>query len=136
MVIPYEILIRGKDGKISGAHALDTPTSDARPLTPEDLAAIAPAINAAALATIAGHAEEIAAKDAELAAAQKSYDEIEAQRKAVVSAAIAANGDVPTLLGIVEMIAMPLVEQQKAAKAAAIQAEIDAKQAELAALKS
>lgn len=49
-MIPYEILIRGNSGKLSGVHAIDTPTSEARPLSAKDLAIIAPEINAEAIA--------------------------------------------------------------------------------------
>lgn len=70
MSIPYEILIRGNGkGGFQGAHAIDTPGGEARAVTAEDLAAIAPEINAAALARAdeieVAHAEALSLKSAE-----------------------------------------------------------------------
>jgi acetylornithine deacetylase/succinyl-diaminopimelate desuccinylase-like protein len=52
MSLPYEILIRAKDGVLSGAAAYDTPTASARPLAAEELELFGPEINAASLARI------------------------------------------------------------------------------------
>ena len=65
-MIPYEILIRGKNGILSGSHAIDNPGDNARPLTPADLASVAPLINAAALARVT-ELEGIAAERDKLA---------------------------------------------------------------------
>lgn len=63
MSIPYEILIRGHNGSLRGAHAIDTPGADARPLTAEDLQLFGADVNSALLIRI----DEL---EAELAAAQ------------------------------------------------------------------
>lgn len=63
--IPYEILIRGSNGQLLGCHVIDTHGADARPITPVDLAALAPAINASAIAQRDAITAEFAAyKDA------------------------------------------------------------------------
>jgi hypothetical protein len=64
MQLPYEILIRAKEGVILGAHALDTATSPARPLTAGDLEVFGPSINIALLARIATLEAEAATLDA------------------------------------------------------------------------
>lgn len=54
MTIPYEILIRGKaNGTLSGCHAVTAAGGAPRTITAEDLADLAPEINAAALARVA-----------------------------------------------------------------------------------
>jgi hypothetical protein len=77
MAIPYEILIRGNNGAFQGAHAIDSPSDQPRAITSEDLSSLAPAINAASLAFVAGveaeHAAAIAAKDAEIAQLQTDH---------------------------------------------------------------
>ena len=59
MSLPYEILIRSKEGALQGAHAIDEPGDLARPLTESDLASFGPDVNAALLSVIA-------VKDAEI----------------------------------------------------------------------
>jgi len=60
MSLPYEILIRAKDGVLRGIAAYDTPTASARPLAAEELELFGPEINTAALARITELEAELA----------------------------------------------------------------------------
>jgi hypothetical protein len=60
MTLPYEILIRAKDGVLRGIAAYDTPTAAARPMTSEELVLLGPEINAAAIARITELEAELA----------------------------------------------------------------------------
>lgn len=62
MNAPYEILIRGENGVLKGAHVIDTPGGLPRGLTMGDLATLAPDINGALLARIAELEAELAGK--------------------------------------------------------------------------
>jgi hypothetical protein len=136
MKIPYEILIRGNpDGTLSGCHAIDTPGGDARPITQNDLAAIAPAINAAALAT---NAAELATAAAELEAVKTKLAEREALiesakdaiKGAIADASLDDTATVATIAQVVAIAELPAIEKRRLE----IEAEIAQKQAELDAL--
>lgn len=129
MNIPYEILIRGnKDGTLSGCHAIDIAGGDARPITQADLQAIAPAINAAALAT---NAEELAKVTADLAAKNALIESAKIGIKsAIENKELDDTATVQTIAAIVASAELPSVEKRKAELAA----EIAAKQAELSEL--
>ena len=129
MTIPYEILIRGNpDGTLSGCHAIDTAGGDARPIKQDDLVAVAPAINAAALATNAAELERVKAELADRNAL------IESAKTAIKSAIADANLDdtatVATIAQFVAVAELPAIEKRKLE----IEAEIAQKQAELDAL--
>jgi hypothetical protein len=129
MTIPYEILIRGNaDGTLSGCHAIDTAGGNARPITQDDLAAIAPDINAAALITNAAELERVKAELADRNAL------IESAKTAIKSAIADANLDdtatVATIAQVVAVAELPAIEKRKLE----IEAEIAAKKAELEAL--
>ena len=129
MSIPYEILIRGNtDGTLSGCHAIDIVGGDARPITQADLQAIAPAINAAALAT---NAEELAKVKADLAAKNALIESAKIGIKsAIENIELDDTATVATIAAIVASAELPSVEKRKAELAA----EIAAKQAELSEL--
>jgi hypothetical protein len=61
--LPYEILIRAKNGQLKGIAVYDAPGGDARGITLDEFKKLAPKINAAAIAEIGAlkvaHAEEI-----------------------------------------------------------------------------
>ena len=127
--IPYEILIRGNsDGTLSGCHAIDTAGGDARPITQDDLATIAPAINAAALATNAAELERVKAELADRNAL------IESAKQAIKGAIADANLDdtatVATIAQVVAVAELPAIKKRKLQ----IAAEIEQKQAELESL--
>ena len=129
MTIPYEILIRGNpDGTLSGCHAIDTAGGDARPITQADLANIAPAINAAALATNATELEAVKAKLAERDALIESAKE--AIKGAIADTDLDDAATVAVIAQVVAVAELPAIEKQRLALAA----EIAAKQAELDAL--
>ena len=129
MTIPYEILIRGNpDGTLSGCHAIDTAGGDARPITQADLANIAPAINAAALATNAAELAAVRTKLAERDALIESAKE--AIKGAIADTALDDAATVATIAHVVAVAEMPAIEKQRLALAA----EIAKKQAELEAL--
>lgn len=129
MTIPYEILIRGNpNGTLSGCHAIDTAGGDARPITQADLADIAPAINAAALATNAEELETLRTKLAE-------RDALIESAKAAIKGAIADpelddSATVATIAQVVAVAELPAIEKRRME----IAAEIAKKQAELEAL--
>lgn len=129
MTIPYEILIRGNpNGTLSGCHAIDTAGGDARPITQADLADIAPAINAAALATNAEELETLRTKLAE-------RDALIESAKAAIKGAIADpelddSATVATIAHVVAVAELPAIEKRRME----IAAEIAKKQAELEAL--
>ena len=129
MNIPYEILIRAnQDGTLSGCHAIDIAGGDARPITQADLQAIAPAINAAALAT---NAEELAKVTADLAAKNALIESAKIGIKsAIENKELDDTATVQTIAAIVANAELPSVEKRKAELAA----EIAAKQAELSEL--
>jgi hypothetical protein len=129
MKIPYEILIRGnQDGTLSGCHAIDIAGNDARPITQADLQAIAPAINAAALAT---NAEELEKVTADLAAKNALIESAKVGIKsAIADKELDDSATVATIAAIVASAELPSVEKRKAELAA----EIAAKQAELSEL--
>jgi len=129
MTIPYEILIRGNpDGTLSGCHAIDTAGGDARPITQDDLAAIAPAINAAALATNAAELERVKAELANRNALIESAKT--AIKCAIADASLDDTATVATIAHVVAVAELPAIEKRKIE----IEAEIAAKQAELEAL--
>ena len=129
MTIPYEILIRGNpDGTLSGCHAIDTAGGDARPITQDDLAAIAPEINAAALATNAVELETIKAKLAERDALIESAKN--AIKGAIADPELDDSATVATIAQVVAVAELPAMEKRKME----IAAEIAKKQAELEAL--
>lgn len=129
-MIPYEILIRGtKDGKLSGSHVIDTFGADARPITTADLSAIAPAINAAAIAT----ADSIAAeKDAEIATLTESLTALESLRDNMVSRVteVLQSGDPEQFAALAVDFLTPAQEKLRSEK----MAQLEALQAEIAAL--
>jgi hypothetical protein len=129
MTIPYEILIRGNpDGTLSGCHAIDTAGGNARPITQDDLAAIAPAINAAALATNAAELERVKAELAERnALIQSAKDAI---KGAIADPSLDDTATVATIAQVVAVAEMPAIEKRRME----IEAEIAQKQAELEAL--
>ena len=129
MNIPYEILIRAnQDGTLSGCHAIDIAGGDARPITQADLQAIAPAINAAALAT---NAEELAKVTADLAAKNALIESAKIGIKsAIENKELDDTATVQTIAAIVASAELPSIEKRKAELAA----EIAAKQAELSEL--
>ena len=129
MTIPYEILIRGNpDGTLSGCHAIDTAGGDARPITQNDLAAIAPAINAAALATNAAELEVVKEKLAERDALIESAKT--AIKGAIADPELDDSATVATIAQVVAVAEMPTIEKQRLALAA----EIAKKQKELESL--
>ena len=129
MTIPYEILIRGNpDGTLSGCHAIDTAGGDARPITQNDLAAIAPAINAAALATNAAELEVVKEKLAERDALIESAKT--AIKGAIADPELDDSATVDTIAQVVAVAEMPTIEKQRLALAA----EIAKKQKELESL--
>jgi len=129
MTIPYEILIRGNpDGTLSGSHAIDTPGGDARPITQDDLAAIAPAINAAALATNAAELERVKAELADRNALIESAKN--AIKGAIANADLDDTATVATISQVVAVAELPAIEKRKLE----ISAEIAKKQTELDAL--
>ena len=116
-MIPYEILIRGNsDGTLSGCHAIDTPGSEARPITVDDLADIAPDINAALLS--------------ERDALQASYSQLETLRTEMVTkvSTVLQSGD-PELLSA---LAVEFLTPEQEKKKAAIRAQIAELEAQLA----
>ena len=129
MTIPYEILIRGnQDGTLSGCHAIDVAGGDARPITQADLQAIAPAINAAALATNAAELEVVRAKLAERdALIESAKTEI---KGAIADPELDDSATVATIAQVVAVAELPAIEKRKME----IAAEIAKKQAELEAL--
>ena len=129
MTIPYEILIRGnQDGTLSGCHAIDVAGGDARPITQADLQAIAPAINAAALATNAAELEVVRAKLAERDALIESAKT--AIKGAIADPELDDSATVATIAQVVAVAELPAIEKRKME----IAAEIAKKQAELEAL--
>lgn len=64
MSLPYEILIRSKDGVLRGAAAYDTPGSAPRPLTSEELSLFGPDVNLASIARITELEAQLAAAQA------------------------------------------------------------------------
>jgi hypothetical protein len=62
--IPYEILIRAKNGQLKGIAVYDTPGGDARGITLDEFKELAPKINAASVAEIESVKSD-AAKEAE-----------------------------------------------------------------------
>jgi len=129
MTIPYEILIRGnQDGTLAGCHAIDTPGGDARPITQDDLAAIAPAINAAALATNAAELERVKSELAERNALIESAKT--AIKGAIANPALDDTATVATIAQVVAVAELPSIEKRKLE----ISAEIAKKQTELDAL--
>jgi hypothetical protein len=138
--IPYEILIRGNNGAFQGAHAIDAPADQPRAITTEDLASLAPSINAASLAFVAGieaeHAAAIAAKDAEIAQLTSDYAELSAYKTAMeerVSTVLQSN-DPAQYVALAEDFLTPAQEkaqQEKLARIAALKAEAAALEAEL-----
>lgn len=136
MNIPYEILIRGNaDGTLSGCHVIDKPGADARPVTPTDIAAVAPAINASAIAQIAEIKEKSADELAAIKADLDAKNALIASAKEGIKSAIADQkldyeATVSVIAEIVATAELPEVEKRKAALAA----EIAAKQAELESL--
>jgi hypothetical protein len=126
MKLPYEILIRGNaDGTLSGCHAIDIVGGDARPITQADLATIAPAINAAALAT---NADELAKVKADLDAKNALIESAkEGIKTAIADKELDDTATVATIAQIVAIAELPSVEKRKAELAA----EIAAKQEEL-----
>ena len=129
MTIPYEILIRGNpDGTLSGCHAIDTAGGDARPITQADLAAIAPAINAAALATNAAELEAVRAKLTERDALIESAKT--AIKGAIADPELDDSATVATIAQVVAVAELPAIEKRRME----IAAEIAKKQAELEAL--
>lgn len=129
MNIPYEILIRGnQDGTLSGCHAIDIAGGDARPITQADLQAIAPSINAAALTT---NAEELAKVKADLEAKNALIESAKTGIKsAIADTKLDDTATVQTIAAIVASAELPSIEKRKAE----LEAEIAAKQAELAVL--
>ena len=129
MNIPYEILIRGnQDGTLSGCHAIDVAGGDARPITQADLQAIAPEINAAALATNAAELEAVKAKLAERDALIESAKT--AIKGAIADPELDDSATVATIAQVVAVAELPAIEKRKME----IAAEIAKKQAELEAL--
>jgi len=129
MTIPYEILIRGNpDGTLSGCHAIDTAGGNARPITQSDLAAIAPAINAAALATNAAELELVRAELAERNALIESAKQ--AIKGAIADPSLDDTATVATIAHVVAVAELPAIKKRKLQ----IAAEIAAKQAELESL--
>lgn len=125
MPIPYEILIRGNaDGTLSGCHVIDVYGSDARPVTPDDLAAVAPAINADAIAQIEVIKADLDAKNALIDSAKNSI------KSAIADAKLDAAATVSAIAEIVATAELPSIEKRKATLAA----EIEAKKAELESL--
>jgi hypothetical protein len=125
MPIPYEILIRGNpDGTLSGCHVIDSPGSDARPVTPADLAAVAPAINADAIAQIEVIKADLDAKNALIDSAKNSI------KSAIADAKLDPEATVSAIAEIVATAELPSIEKRKATLAA----EIEAKKAELESL--
>lgn len=140
-MIPYEILIRGTaDGKLSGSHVIDTPGANARPITPADLADIAPSINAAAILEsselVAAHTSVLAAKDAALSAAQAAQAAAEAKVEALLKGAqdVLALPDTQSRVEAAEALIASVQATENEKKRIALAAEIASKQAELAAL--
>ena len=129
MTIPYEILIRGNpDGTLSGCHAIAKAGGDARPITQDDLVAIAPGINAAALATNAAELERVRAELAERNALIESAKK--AIKGAIADASLDDTATVATIAQVVAVAELPAIEKRKME----IEAEIAQKQAELDAL--
>lgn len=129
MTIPYEILIRGNaDGTLSGCHAIDTAGGDARPITQDDLAAIAPAINAAAFSTNAAELERVKAELAERNAFIESAKT--AIKGAIADQSLDDTATVNAIAHVVAVAELPAIEKRKLE----IAAEIAKKQAELEAL--
>ena len=129
MNIPYEILIRGnQDGTLSGCHAIDVAGGDARPITQADLQAIAPEINAAALATNAAKLEAVKAKLAERDALIESAKT--AIKGAIADSELDDSATVAAIAHVVAVAELPAIEKRKME----IAAEIAKKQAELEAL--
>jgi len=129
MTIPYEILIRGNpDGTLAGCHTIDTAGGDARPITQADLAVIAPAINAAALATNAAELERVKSELAERNALIESAKT--AIKGAIANPALDDTATVATIAQVVAVAELPSIEKRKLE----ISAEIAKKQTELDAL--
>jgi len=129
MTIPYEILIRGNpDGTLSGCHAINTAGGDARPITQDDLAAIAPGINAAALATNAAELERVRAELANRNALIESAKT--AIKNAIADASLDDTTTVATIAHVVAVAELPAIEKRRME----IEAEIAAKQTELKSL--
>lgn len=57
--LPYEILIRGNAGVFRGAHAIDEPGGNARPLTEADLALFGPGLDTSLMTRIGELESEI-----------------------------------------------------------------------------
>jgi len=123
MTIPYEILIRGnEDGTFKGAHVLEMPDSQPRPIKLEDWPSIITEVNSGTLAKVTQLENQ-----AELAAKNSLIDSI---KNAIKDANL---DDAATVSAIEQVLAeaeLPSVEKRKLE----IAAEIAAKQAELEAL--
>jgi len=146
--IPYEILIRGENGKLSGCHVIVTPGADARPITPADIAAIAPSINAAAIARNevlgAEHADALSAAEFKYTTdVSKLNDQLDAANARIAAAVVAKekllaaakDPDIDANIVIGGIIAeAEATETEK--RRSALAAEIAAKQAELESLES
>lgn len=132
MAIPYEILIRGNDGQLSGCHVIDEPGGMPRAITTADLAAIAPEINAAAIAQtetlVADHAAALADKEAELFTAQNALAELIEYKDAMVSrvSAVLQSGDPAQYEALAQEFLTPAQELERQAILAQI-AELQAK---------
>jgi hypothetical protein len=148
MHTPYEMLIRAKDGVVTGAHAIDAPGGRPRPVVIADLAAFGDGLNAAAIATLSEQAAAIAVHQAALAAAHAERDAAIKERDAAVATlkehqaisdalakaaadAIAAQ-DQAKLHAILEEATAFGVERERRKLAA----EVAAKEAEAAALRA
>lgn len=125
----YEILLRGDtDGSLKGAHVLETPTSQARPIQAGDWPAIVAGINEAALVKASAHDVAVAARDtatADLAQNQAISDELATRAEAAM-----ASGDLAALPAIIADAKLFGNAREKAK----LQAEAAAKITEAAAL--
>ena len=143
----YRLVIQNNpDGTLSGAAAYDTPTSDARPITDDDLKDYMPEVNAAALnqqaafdseiaALNATHADALSAKDSEIAALNdqnaKLTIDLEAANKTISdSKALYVSGNHEAIDAMIKDSEMTQLQKD----IAVAQAEADAANAKLAEL--
>jgi len=125
---PYEILIRGnEDGTFKGAHVLEMPDSQPRPIKLEDWPSIITEVNSGTLAKVTQLENQAELVQAELAAKNALIDSI---KDAIKDANLDDAATVSAIEQVLSEAELPSVEKRKLE----IAAEIAAKQAELEAL--
>lgn len=83
-MIPYEILIRGKDGKFVGAHAIDDPNGSPRPVKDTDWPDIIKSVNSESLARVTELETATAGKDQAAIDLQAKLDSVVSDIRAAV----------------------------------------------------